>query len=381
MSVHPVASITAVMSWKLPTLPDRLDLAITDREFLLSTRLTLSLDAMGGDNAPEMVIEGVALALENLPHVDFLLVGDERLLAPLLEKHQRVKAVCRIRHTEDVVGSDERAGAALRSGRNSSMRLAINAVADGEAAGIVSAGNTGALMAMAKFVLKTLPGIDRPAIAKNFPTLRGESLVLDLGANVTCDADNLVQFAVMGEAYVRNNFGIEKPSIGILNVGSEELKGHESVQHAYNVLQSSDLPIHFHGFVEGDDITKGTVDVVVTDGFTGNIALKTAEGTAKMFGSYLKEALYSSTLSKIGAFLAKPALKRFSMRFDPRLHNGAMFLGLNGICVKSHGGTDALGFASALEVASNLISENLNDVIKKELSHLEATRETALQEQ
>ena len=342
----------------------------------MNTRLTLSLDTMGGDNAPEMVIEGVALALEKLPHVDFLLFGDERKLAPLLLKHQRLKAVCQIRHTEDVVSADEKAGAALRSGRNSSMRLAINAVADGEAAGIVSAGNTGALMAMAKFVLKTLPGIDRPAIAKNFPTLRGESLILDLGANVTCNADNLVQFAVMGEAYVRNNFGIDKPSIGILNVGSEELKGHESVQQAFNVLQNIDLPIHFHGFVEGDDIAKGTVDVVVTDGFTGNIALKTAEGTAKMFGSYLKDALYSSTLSKIGAFLAKPALKRFSMRFDPRLHNGAMFLGLNGICVKSHGGTDALGFASALEVAVKLVSENLNDVIKEELSHLDYSKET-----
>ncbi len=343
----------------------------------MSTRLTLSLDAMGGDNAPEMVIEGVALALEKLANVDFLLFGDERRLGPLLDKNKRLKTVCQIRHTEDVVSADEKAGAALRSGRNSSMRLAINAVADGEAAGIVSAGNTGALMAMAKFVLKTLPGIDRPAIAKNFPTMRGESLILDLGANVVCDADNLVQFAVMGEVYARNNFGIDKPSIGILNVGSEELKGHESVQQAFNILQNIDLPIHFHGFVEGDDIAKGTVDVVVTDGFTGNIALKTAEGTAKMIGAFLKETLHSSILSRIGALLAKPALNRLAMRFDPRLHNGAMFLGLNGICVKSHGGADGLGFANALEVAVDLISDNLNDVIKEEMSHVEYTVETA----
>ncbi len=339
----------------------------------MSTRITLSLDAMGGDNAPEMVIEGIALALEKLPQVDFLLFGDERRLLPLLDKHSHLKSVCQVRHTEDVVSADEKAGAALRSGRNSSMRLAINAVADGEAAGIVSAGNTGALMAMAKFVLKTLPGINRPAIAKNFPTMRGESLILDLGANVVCDADNLVQFAVMGEVYARNNFGIDKPSIGILNVGSEELKGHESVQQAFNILQNIDLPIHFHGFVEGDDIAKGTVDVVVTDGFTGNIALKTAEGTAKMIGAFLKDALLSTTLSKIGALLAKPALNGLARRFDPRLHNGAMFLGLNGICVKSHGGTDGLGFANALVVAVDLISDNLIDVIKEEMSHVEYT--------
>ncbi len=346
----------------------------------MNTRLTLSLDAMGGDNAPEMVIEGMALALADLPHVDFLLFGDQRQLDPLLAKHKRLEAVCQVRHTEDVVSNDEKAGAALRSGRNSSMRLAINAVADGEAVGVVSAGNTGALMAMAKFVLKTLPGISRPAIAKSFPTMRGESLILDLGANVTCDADNLVQFAVMGEVYARNNFGIEKPSIGILNVGSEQMKGHESVQQAFNILQNIDLPIHFHGFVEGDDIAKGTVDVVVTDGFTGNIALKTAEGTAKMIGAFLKQDLLSSTMSKIGAMLAKPALKKLAMRFDPRLHNGAMFLGLNGICVKSHGGADALGFCSALNAAVILISENLNGVIKDEMSHVEYSIETASQD-
>ena len=346
----------------------------------MSTRLTLSLDAMGGDNAPEMVIEGVLIALDKLPQVDFLLFGDEKRLAPLLAKNERAQSVCEIRHTDDVVSNDEKAGVALRSGRNSSMRLAINAVADGEAAGIVSAGNTGALMAMAKFVMKTLPGIDRPAIAKNFPTLRGESLILDLGANVTCSADNLVQFAVMGEVYARNNFSIAKPSIGILNVGSEALKGHESVQQTFNILQNIDLPIHFHGFVEGDDIAKGTVDVVVTDGFTGNIALKTAEGTAKMFGVFLKEALMSSTLSKVGGLLARPALNSLKERFDPRLHNGAMFLGLNGICVKSHGGADGLGFANALEVAVDLISEDLNDVIKEEMSHVEYSIETASEE-
>lgn len=337
----------------------------------MSTRLTLSLDAMGGDNAPGMVVDGISIALARLPQVDFLLFGDEKQLNPLLDKVPALREVCQVRHTDDIVSNDDKAGVALRSGRNSSMRLAINAVSDGEAAGVVSAGNTGALMAMAKFVLKTLPGIDRPAIAKNFPTLRGDSIILDLGANVQCDAENLLQFAVMGEAYARKVFGIEQPSIGILNIGSEQVKGHEQLHLAATMLHEIDLPIRFHGFVEGDDIAKGTVDVVVTDGFTGNIALKTAEGTARMFSTFLKDALMSSTFSKIGAMMAKKSLTKFKDRIDPRRYNGAMFLGLNGICIKSHGGTDAFGFANALDVAVELIADGLNDIIKEDVSHLE----------
>ena len=339
----------------------------------MSKRLTLSIDAMGGDNAPEMVVEGIGIALEHLSNVDFLLFGNEKILVPLLNKNPFIQDACVVRHTDEVISNHEKAGAALRSGRNSSMRLAINAVNDGEAAGIVSAGNTGALMAMAKFVLKTLPGIDRPAIASYFPTERGQSIMLDLGANVICDSDNLVQFAVMGEVFARNVLGLAQPSVGLLNVGSEQLKGHESVQLAFNALQNIDLPIKFHGFIEGDDIAKGTVDVIVTDGFTGNIALKTAEGTAKMFSTFLKECLLSSFASKLGALLAKPALKKFRLRLDPRSYNGAMFLGLNGICIKSHGGTDGLGFANALEVAVELIRDGLNEVIKEDLAHLDDT--------
>jgi glycerol-3-phosphate acyltransferase PlsX len=326
---------------------------------------------MGGDNAPGVVVDGISLAHGRMPHVDFLLYGDEKQIIPLLDKAPGLHDFCQIRHTEDVVSNGEKAGVALRSGRNSSMRLAINAVSDGEAAGVVSAGNTGALMAMAKFVLKTLPGIDRPAIAKNFPTMRGDCIILDLGANVQCDADNLVQFAVMGEAYARKVLGIEQPSIGILNIGSEEVKGHEQLHHAATMLQEINLPIRFHGFVEGDDITKGTVNVVVTDGFTGNIALKTAEGTARMFSNFLKDALMDSVFSRAGALLAKSSLSRFKDRIDPRRYNGAMFLGLNGICIKSHGGTDAFGFANALDVAVELISDDLNDAIKEDLSHLD----------
>lgn len=321
---------------------------------------------MGGDNAPDMVVEGLDTVLDRLNNVRFLLFGDERLLVPLLDRFPRAKSVCEVRHTEEVVTNDAKPAQALRAGRNSSMRLAINAVGDGEAAGIISAGNTGALMAMAKFVLKTLPGIDRPAIATYFPTQRGESVMLDLGANVECDAENLIQFAVMGEVFARNVLGLENPTVGILNVGQEDLKGNQAVKLASQGLMNSNLPLQFHGFVEGDDIGAGTVDVIVTDGFTGNIALKTAEGTAKLFGAFLKDALMSSPLSKLGAMLAKSALTTFKMRVDPRRYNGAMFVGLNGICVKSHGGTDGFGFANAIQVAHDLISNNFNDSIKED---------------
>ena len=319
-------------------------------------RLTLSIDAMGGDNAPRMVVEGVDAAVERLSHVRFLLYGDETLLRSLLDSHPHAAAVSEIRHADDVISNDEKPSAALRGGRNSSMRLAINAVESGEAGGVISAGNTGALMAIAKFVLKTLPGIDRPAIATYYPTKRGESVMLDLGANVECDADNLVQFAVMGEVFARNVLGLENPSIGILNVGAEGLKGNEAVKKAAETLKESSLPIKFYGFVEGDDIGAGTVDVVVTDGFTGNIAIKTAEGTASLFGELLKQSLSETIMARIG----------------PRRYNGAMFLGLNGICVKSHGGTDGVGFANAIHVAVELIRNAFNEGFKEDYAKLSA---------
>jgi phosphate acyltransferase len=335
--------------------------------------LTVSIDAMGGDSAPEMVIEGVNMALKSPRVVHFLLYGDEERLLPLLERFPKVKAMSTIRHTSEIVTNDEKPAVALRSGRNTSMRLAINAVRDGEAAGVVSAGNTGALMAMAKFALKTLPGIDRPAIASCLPTQKGRCVMLDLGANVSCDADNLIQFAVMGEVYARRVLGLKQPSIGILNVGAEHLKGNDSVRAAALALQETNLPIKFYGFVEGDDICAGTVDVVVTDGFTGNIALKTAEGMASMFGNFLKDSLKRSLMSRLGALLITPALSSFRQTVDPRRHNGAMLLGLNGICVKSHGGTDALGFANAIQVAIGLTSHGINEGIKEDYAHLSDT--------
>lgn len=313
---------------------------------------------MGGDNAPQIVIRGANLARQRYPQLDFLLFGREQEIAPLLSGMNRLADVSKIVPAPDKVESDEKPSIALRSGRNSSMRLAINSVQNGQADGIVSAGNTGALMAMSKFVMKTLPGIDRPAIASFFPTLKGESVMLDLGANVHCDAKNLVDFAVMGTAFARTGLAIPEPSFGLLNVGSEDMKGHEALHEAAAILRKSDLSGHFAGFVEGDDIAKGTVDVIVTDGFTGNIALKSAEGTAKLINEYVRRTFKSSLLAGIGYIFARTALAKLRMRVDPRRYNGAVFLGLNGIAVKSHGGTDAIGFANAIGVAVDLLNHD-----------------------
>lgn len=320
----------------------------------MSDRLTIALDAMGGDAAPRMVVSGANIARRRYPQIEYIMFGREAEVLPLINRMKKLKAVTTFVHTDDVVASEEKASVALRSGRNSSMRLAINAVRDGRAQGIVSAGNTGALMAMAKFVFKTLPGVGRPAIAAFFPTLRGESLLLDLGANVVCDARNLVDFTVMGNAFARSVLGVLHPTYGLLNVGSEEQKGHESLHEASAILRGTRLPGEFVGFVEGDDIAKGTVDVVVTDGFTGNVALKTAEGTAKLVNEYMRHTFKSSVMAGLGYLLARSALRKLRGRLDPRRYNGAIFLGLNGIAVKSHGGTDALGFAHAIDVAVDM---------------------------
>ena len=337
----------------------------------MAKALTIALDAMGGDAAPKMVVRGASIALERFPDVRFLMFGREGEVAPILKSKKSLQAATELRHTEDVVSSDAKPSVALRAGRKSSMRLAIDSVHNGEADCVVSAGNTGALMAMAKFVLKTLPGINRPAIASFFPTLRGESVMLDLGANVQCDTENLVDFAVMGNAFARCVLGLKEPSYALLNVGSEEIKGHESLQEASAVLRASSLPGKFLGFVEGDDIAKGTADVIVTDGFTGNVALKTAEGTAKLINEYLRHTFRSSLLAGLGYMLARPAMKKLRERVDPRAYNGAMFLGLNGIAVKSHGGTDALGFANAIGVAVDMQRHGIIGKIRSDLSLLD----------
>jgi glycerol-3-phosphate acyltransferase PlsX len=235
---------------------------------------------------------------------------------------------------------------------------------------VVSAGNTGALMAMAKFVLKTLPGVDRPAIASFFPTLRGESVMLDLGANTECTADNLVQFALMGSIFARTVLGLTEPTVGLLNIGSEDVKGNETVRAAATRLKETPFPGRFYGFVEGNDIATGTTDVIVTDGFTGNVALKTAEGTAKLYTEFLRRTFQSSLTARIGYLLARSAFQKLKARTDPRRYNGAMFLGLRGVCVKSHGGTDAIGFANAIGVAANLATNGFNEKIKDEMLRL-----------
>ncbi len=339
----------------------------------MSEKVTIALDAMGGDLAPRMVISGANIARERFPHVHYLIFGRESEITPLLDKMPKLKAVSEIVHTDDIVRSDEKPSIALRSGRNSSMRLAINAVREGEACGVVSAGNTGALMAMAKFVLKTLPGVSRPAIASFFPTMRGETVMLDLGANVSCDADNLIDFAVMGNAFSRSVVGILQPTYGLLNVGSEDMKGHESLHEAAAVLRSAALPGKFVGFIEGDDIAMGSVDVVVTDGFTGNVALKTAEGTAKLINEYIRRTFRSSILAGLGYLLARPAMRKLRKRVDPRRYNGAMFLGLNGITVKSHGGTDSLGFANAIGVAVDMEKHGIIEKIQSDFATLDRT--------
>ena len=335
----------------------------------MTPTITLAIDAMGGDHGPPTVIPGLALALQRHPELRFVIFGDQAAIAPHLAKEPKLKAVCDVRHADITVMMDEKPSQALRRGRNKSgMWLAIDCVKQGRAAAMVSAGNTGALMAMSRFILRTLPGIERPAIAATWPTLNGECVVLDVGATVGAEARQLVEFAIMGEAMASCLFGKSHPTVGLLNIGVEEVKGNESVREAARLLREMDLPLTFHGFVEGDDIGKGTVDVVVTEGFTGNVAIKTAEGTAKLLTGFMRNALNASLLSRIGAFLASGAFTALRERLDPRKHNGGVFLGLNGVVVKSHGGTDALGFATAVEVAVDMVRNGLMQRIASDVA-------------
>lgn len=322
--------------------------------------IVIALDAMGGDHAPDIVVKGIDIIRIKFPNARFLLFGDEVRLKPLLDAHPAVKAICELRHTDEVVMGEDKPSQALRKGRRSSMRLAIDAVRDGEAGAIVSAGNTGALMAMAKVSLRMMAGIDRPAIASVLPSPRGETVMLDLGANVECDADNLVQFAFMGADFARAVLGRIPPRVALLNVGSEDLKGHDTVKAAGDRLKSiENPPFEYYGFVEGDDITRGVVDVIVTDGFTGNVALKTAEGVVRLFTEFLRAGFRSSLMARLGYLLARGGLNILKERLDPRAYNGGVLLGLNGLCVKSHGGTDATGFANAIGVAIEMVSDNM----------------------
>lgn len=332
---------------------------------------------MGGDAAPAVVIEGAEIALVRHPNIKFLLHGDESQLIPLLEQHQSVAAASTVIHAEATVSMEDKPSEAVRRGRNTSMWRAIDSVRQGDARAVVSAGNTGALMAMGKIQLKTMPGISRPAIAGLWPSLNGETVVLDLGANVEADEKQLVDFAIMGEAFARVELGIRKPAVGLLNIGEEELKGHDEIRSAAQTLRTSVTDMNFIGFVEGSDIGMGDVDVVVTDGFTGNIALKTAEGTARQFAAMLSAAMRRTWLSKLGGLLAASAFRALKHKMDPNQSNGGVLLGLNGIVIKSHGGTDKNGFASAIEVALDMAESDYAEIIHRRLASLESARKSS----
>lgn len=336
-------------------------------------QLPIALDAMGGDNAPACVLQGAAQALVRHPGIRFLLFGNRAMLENVLKTMPDLRAASEIMHADTVIAGDDKPSIAVRRGRDSSMWLAIQSVKDGKACAVVSAGNTGALMAMSTLILRTLPGISRPAIAALLPTLRGECVMLDLGANVVSDENDLLNFAIMGDAFARAVLGLSRPKIGLLNVGSEDLKGRDEVKAASVLLKNSPLHMNYHGFVEGNDIALGKVDVVVTDGFTGNIALKTAEGTARLMKAFLKDAFGSSPIAKTGGVFAMGALKTVKDKLDDRKRNGAMLLGLNGISVKSHGSADAFSFCNAISVAFELVAHHINTRIMEEITLAKAT--------
>jgi len=333
-------------------------------------KVVLALDGMGGDHAPDVVVNGADIARVRYPDTTYLLFGDPARLKPLVDKRKGLAAAVEIVAAPDVVSADDKPTFALRRRRQSSMWLACQAAAEGNADSVVSAGNTGALLAISMFAMRMIEGAHRPALASFLPTSRGETVMLDLGANLECDADNLAEFAVMGSVFAQVLLGLDAPKVGLLNVGSEELKGHEEVRQAAAWLRRDGAPVNFHGFVEGNDIGSGVVDVVVTDGFTGNVALKAIEGTAKLYTAFVRDAFRTSTFAKIGYLFASGAWKKLRKRVDPRRYNGGVFLGLDGVCVKSHGGTDQLGFAYAIGVARDLVRYEYRNKLVEELAKL-----------
>ena len=335
-------------------------------------KVRIALDAMGGDVGASVVIPGAAIALNRRPDTEFLLFGDRARIEPELQKHPALKAAARVIHTDVAVSMHDKPSQALRRGRKtSSMWLAIEAVKKGEADVAISAGNTGALMAMARFCLRTVPGIDRPAIAAVLPTKKGDSVVLDLGATIGGDAQHLVEMAVMGGAMASVLFDLQRPSVGLLNIGVEEVKGHEEIREAAELLRAMNLPqLEYVGFVEGDGISKGAADVIVSEGFSGNIALKVAEGTARQIGDFLRAEISKSWMAKIGYMFARGAFRALRDKLDPNKLNGGVLLGLTGMVVKSHGGTDAEGFAYAInvgyETARNDLLTKINGMLNRD---------------
>ena len=344
----------------------------------MSGDTVISVDAMGGDRGAAPILAGLLRATKVDPSLRFILHGDERALGRLLGKHRRLHERAEIRHAEDVVAMDEKPSRALRTGKKSSLWQSLQSVAAGEAKVAFTAGNTGAIVAMAMLVLRRAPGVDRPAIAVHWPArnARGFNIALDMGADVRADAKTLVQYAVMGVQYCRLAAGMDRPRVGLLNVGAEDTKGrpelHEAKSRLTALVESGEQGFEFVGFVEGNDITGGRLDVVVTDGFTGNIAMKAAEGTAAFIRASLKEAFSHSILSRLGSLFALTSFRRLRMRIDPRRANGGVFLGLNGAVVKSHGGADAIGHASAIELAARMARHDFSAEVARRLAALSA---------
>ena len=341
----------------------------------------ISIDAMGGDHGPPVAVAGAALGLADwrARNVRFLLHGDQAQIQAQLDRAPGLRAISEIRHTDLVIASDEKAANAMRRGKGTSLWNAVEAIRQGEAGAVVSAGNSGALMAVSMLILRMAAGLERPAMVANWPSVRGFTTVLDAGANVECDAERLIEFAVMGEAFHRSLHGATCPTVGLLNVGSEDQKGHEEVREAHRMLRAGHYNLDYRGFVEGDDISKGVVDVVVTDGFSGNIALKTAEGTARFIGGEIRAAFRGSPIDMLGAMIARGALNKLRARLDPGALNGAPLLGLNGIVVKSHGGSDAKGFANAVRVAVDLAQSQYVADIQRHLEQLTVARAERLE--
>ena len=334
----------------------------------------IAIDAMGGDTGPAAMISGASRALRKDSSLKFTFYGDEQAVEAEIARHQNLVGRCQVVHSPEAIGGSEKPSQAIRRARTTSMGMAINAVKEDQADAALSGGNTGALMAMSKLALRTMPGIDRPALAALLPTL-GETdvVMLDLGANTECDAQNLVQFAVMGSAYARTALDVSNPRVKLLNIGTEELKGTDELKDAAALLREADyLPFRFDGFTEGDQLSRGGVDVVVTDGFSGNIALKTAEGTARFVTDLLRRAFKSSLRSKAGFALSKPALDLLKVHLDPNNHNGAVFLGLNGLVVKSHGSANPKGVANAIRVAASMVRNDITRKIGDDLDNFRA---------
>ncbi len=335
-----------------------------------TNNLVISVDAMGGDNSPRVVIEGLALAAKKNPDARFLLFGDEAKVSPILNQFADLKKVCELRHTSEMVHNEDKPSLVIRN-RNTSMYMAIDAVRKGEAQAIVSAGNTGALMAISKLVLKTITKIHRPAIVSIMPHRTGKYVMLDLGANTECNAINLAEFALMGDILAKHALGINRPRVALLNIGAEEMKGKEEIRQAAHMIKNAKMNIDFRGYIEPHEIPNGVADVIVADGFTGNIALKSIEGTARLVVRMLKDAVRGSILAKLGLPFMIGVIFQIKKLMDPRLYNGAMFVGLNGLSVKSHGGTDALGFSVAVGNAIHLVRQNFVATIREEVEKID----------